>query len=148
MALIAAYDPDSEEPTTLTTAAELDDVLDRVAAWGHRALIEFRLAEPADKNARQLALSAGLHGASDRGTLIYSSPAGVWFSKASPGPEWEPAERILYYYMSADTEYPPDSEIPLDLVRRAVHDYMTNGGQQPSGPDWHTPPPWYPTAFK
>ncbi len=39
-----------------------------------------------------------------------------------------------------------DSEIPLDVVRRAAHEYLTSGGQRPTAPTWQTPPAWYPTA--
>lgn len=73
---------------------------DRVAGWGYRALVEFRLAEPADGSARQLALSVGLHGDANRGALIHSSSEGMWFGKATPGPEWAEAEPILYYLTS------------------------------------------------
>ncbi|WP_367133631.1 Imm1 family immunity protein [Saccharothrix sp. HUAS TT1] len=148
VALIAAYDPEGEGPEVITTAAELDTVLDRVAEWGHRALVELRPADPADGLTHRYSLSVGLHGDADQGTLIYSSSDGMWFSKATPGPEWVEAERILYYFMSSDTEYPPDSEIPAGVVRRAAHEFMTAGGQLPTGPDWHTPPPWYPTPFR
>ncbi|MFT7840362.1 Imm1 family immunity protein [Saccharothrix sp. BKS2] len=148
VALIAAYDPAKDQPETVATADELDAVLNQAAEWGYRTLIEFRLAEPADGPAHQVALSVGLRGSTNQGTLIYSSSEGLWFGKATPGPEWAEAEPILYYFMSADTEYPPDSEIPAAVVRRAAHEFMTTGGQRPEGPRWHTPPPWYPTPFQ
>ncbi|GAA3879825.1 hypothetical protein GCM10022243_50590 [Saccharothrix violaceirubra] len=147
MALIAAYDPDG--PVAITTVAELDAVVDQVVGWGHRAVVELKIARPVEPRGRQLSLTVGIHGAAGLGTLIYSSPDGVWFGKATPGPEWaEVDERVLYFLMSADTEYPPESEIPLDVVRRAAQEYWHGGGSRPGGVGWCAPPPWYPTAFR
>jgi hypothetical protein len=129
------------------TAAELDAVLDTVAGWEGRIIVQLWIARPVDLAMRHSALYVGVFGEAGQGTLIYSSYAQTWFSKATPGPEWSTADPILYYYMNCDTEYPVDSEIPLDLVRRAAHEFMATGGQRPSAPVWQLPPPWYPTAF-
>ncbi|MFC6093929.1 Imm1 family immunity protein [Saccharothrix lopnurensis] len=146
VALTASFDADSEQATTVETAAELDAVLDTVAGWEGRIIVQLRIARPVDTTARRLGLYVGVHGTAGTGTLLHTSPAGVVFSKATPGPDWIPAERILYYYLNNDTEYPQDSEIPLDTVRSATHEYMNNGGHRPDGPTWQSPPEWYPTA--
>jgi hypothetical protein len=147
VALTASFDVDSDESTTVETAAELDAVLDTVAAWEGRIIVQLWIARPVDLAMRHSALYVGVFGEAAQGTLIYSSSAQVWFSKATPGPEWSTADPILYYYMNSDTEYPVDSEIPLDVVRRAAHEFMATGGQRPDAPAWQPPPPWYPTAF-
>jgi hypothetical protein len=147
VALTASFDVDSDESTTVETAAELDAVLDTVAGWEGRIIVHLRIARPAEPAMRRFALYVGVFGDAAQGALIYSSPSGLSFSKATPGPEWSTADPILYYYMNSDTEYPVDSEIPLDVVRRAAHEFMATGGQRPSGPAWQSPPPWYPTAY-
>ncbi len=148
VALTASFDADSDEAMTVKTAAELDEVLDTVAGWEGRIIVQLRIAHPADVTMRRLGLYVGVFGSTTQGTLMYSSPGGVWFSKSTPGPDWNPAERLLYYYMNSDTEYPADSEIPLDVVRRAAHEYMETGGSRPGEPNWNLPPTWYPTAFQ
>lgn len=121
VALTASFDADSDESTIVETAADLDRVLDTVSGWEGRVIVQLRIAGPVG--------------------------ARVWFSKATPGPEWSAADRILYYYMNCDTEYPADSEIPLDVVRRAAHEFMETNGQRPTSPVWHSPPSWYPMGI-
>ncbi|MFC6088781.1 Imm1 family immunity protein [Saccharothrix lopnurensis] len=36
-------------------------------------------------------------------------------------------EPVIYYYVTADTEFPPDSEVPVADVEAAVVDYLTTG---------------------
>jgi immunity protein Imm1 of predicted polymorphic toxin system len=72
------------------------------------------------------ALYVGLHG--DVGALLYVSvEAGQEFSKnTDAAPDGEP---FLYMYQTQAEEFPPDSEIPIDLVRRAAHHFVETLGK-------------------
>ncbi|MBW4716991.1 Imm1 family immunity protein [Saccharothrix obliqua] len=126
------YDLESDEPTIVRDPAELDAALDIVAGWPGRIIVDVYVAA----NPARAVFNVGVHGEAGRGALYYSGDGGAWFSQGAPGPDRSPVETILYYYMNSDTEYPADSEIPLDVVRRAAHEYMTTGGNRPTVTDW------------
>lgn len=129
----ASYTGHTDTPVTVTTAAELDAVLDEVAAAGPLQIAHLI----AGGDIRKPDLYVGLN--NDRGTLRYwSDDAGVLYSQNTgtpfPLPEWG---EIIYYIERADFEYPDDSEIPVDTVRAAAHDFLaTNGAQLPAGIKW------------
>jgi Immunity protein Imm1 len=80
-------------------------------------------------------LSAGVDG--DKGVLFYSgqrNPQGA-FSKS---PEPSNPEPVIYYFETADTEFPPNSEVPVSVVEAAVAEYLTTGGHQPACVEWQT----------
>ncbi|MFT7834919.1 Imm1 family immunity protein [Saccharothrix sp. BKS2] len=69
-------------------------------------------------------LNAGIDG--DVGVLHYSGedhPEGVYSRSSTPSN----AEPVIYYYVTADTEFPPNSEVPVADVEAAVVDYLTTG---------------------
>ncbi|MFD7656637.1 Imm1 family immunity protein [Actinosynnema sp. NPDC059797] len=135
--LEAWYDADHDGPTVVRTPAELDAVLDVVAGWEGRIIVDvYVVANPA-----RAVFNIGVHGQAGRGALYYSGDSGSWFSKGTPGPDRSPTEPILYYYMNNDTEFPGDCEIPLDVVRRAAHEFMTTGGERPTVTNWQPRPP-------
>ncbi|HET6289351.1 MAG TPA: Imm1 family immunity protein [Amycolatopsis sp.] len=75
----------------------------------------------------------------DRGTLRYVgdiNPEGAFSRNAdAPFPLPETGE-VTYYYMRNERPYPADAEIPVAVVRQAAHDFLTSGGQRPSGLSW------------
>jgi hypothetical protein len=132
MLLEAWYHNHTETPVAVTTAAELDAVLDEVAAAGplQTALLI------TDGDVDKPDLYVGLNG--DRGILRYSShDAGVLYSRNTGVPFALPGwGEVIYYLDRADFEYPDDSEIPVDEVRQAAHDFLTSGGACPPGVTW------------
>ncbi|MEV0678848.1 Imm1 family immunity protein [Actinosynnema sp. NPDC050436] len=138
VALEAWYDVDHDEPAMIHTAADLDRVLDTVAGWEGRVIVELFVAD----DPRRAIFDVGVYGQGERGALYYAGRGEKWFSRgtmAAPSTV-SPAERLSYYYMTSDTEYPGDSEIPLDVVRRAAHEYMRTGGERPTSPTWQAAP--------
>ncbi|WET81639.1 Imm1 family immunity protein [Amycolatopsis sp. QT-25] len=133
MMIEAWYDNHIDTPVTVTTAAELDAVLDEVAAGGPLQMAQLIT----DGDIGKPHLFVGLN--DDRGTLRYSSDdAGILYSQNTgtpfPLPEWG---EVIYYFESADFQYPNDSEIPVSKVRAAAHDFLTTGGvQPPAGITW------------
>ncbi|MCP2093896.1 MULTISPECIES: Imm1 family immunity protein [Actinosynnema] len=129
MALEAWYDWESDGPTIVRTTEELDRVLDRVVGWEGPALVELLVAE----NLTRAVFDVGLNGKIGLGTLYYSGGgSGRLCSLGASSGEGN----VLYYYMNSDTEFPLSSEVPLDLVRQAAHEYMSTGGERPTVVDW------------
>ncbi|MGZ3143680.1 Imm1 family immunity protein [Lentzea chajnantorensis] len=137
--LEAWYEEDQDDAVIVRTPAELDAVLDAVAGRDGRVLVDLYVAE----NPGRANFNVGLHGQAGRGALYYAGGGQKWFSTETPGTDWGSAEPVLYYLMSSDTEYPADSEIPLDVVRRAAHEFMTTGGERPVAPAWRAAPDWW-----
>jgi hypothetical protein len=134
--LEAWYDWENNDPTIVRSAADLDAVINTVKGYDGPVLIQLHPADP-----RQGMLVMGVDAERGRGTLFYQGSQGLWFSK---GVEGDPVERVLYYYMNSDTEYPADSEIPLGDVVDAAHEFVDSGAQRPTRPTWQAPPAWYP----
>ncbi|GAA3464327.1 Imm1 family immunity protein [Saccharothrix longispora] len=138
VALEAWFDADTDEPTMIHSPAELDKVLDIVAEWEGRMIVELFVAD----NPRRAIFDVGVYGQGERGALYYASRGEKWFSRGAPvDPSGtDQAKKLLYYYMNSDTEYPADAEIPLEVVRRAAHEYMSTGGERPTVTDWQPRP--------
>jgi hypothetical protein len=94
------------------------------------ALAEVTQADVDDLRAPML--SVGLH--VDRGALMYSGPDDLDGSYSrGDGPHGD--EPILYMQGTSDNEFPPDSEMPAALVRRAVHEF-DEAYRRPSSVPW------------
>jgi hypothetical protein len=118
--LVAWYTADQEGDIPIESAADLDAVLDQAATLvtpGWPVLIT--LSTPGDLSSP--VLYVGLHG--EVGALLHVSVEfGQEFSRNNDvSPEDEP---LLYMYQTSDNEFPPNSEIPIELVRRAAHHFL------------------------
>lgn len=134
VALEAWFDRNADEPTIVRTADELDAVLDTVAAWPRPNTVQLLIADDLGR----AILDVGLDGAHGRGVLYY---AGEAFPDACASQGADTADPLpIYYYLGSDTEFPATAEIPLIDVRRAAHEYMSTGGERPSGIKWQ---PWF-----
>ncbi|MFF7369812.1 Imm1 family immunity protein [Streptomyces tricolor] len=49
---------------------------------------------------------------------------------------------VSYSIMGAATEFPNCSEIPIALVRQAVKEFLSSGGQRPTCIQWQEPEFW------
>lgn len=145
--LEAWYDVRRDDPAIVRTPAELDAVLDTVAGWGGRIIVDlFVVDDPSRPN-----LNVGIHGRTGRGALFYADNDAAWFSLETTSETTSETmrsgsnagERVLYYYMNSSTEFPGNCEISVDVVRRAAHEYMTTGGERPTAPTWQPAPEWW-----
>ncbi|MCP2252377.1 Immunity protein Imm1 [Prauserella aidingensis] len=120
VALKAWYEHDG--PTTVETAADLDAVLDTLAGWRGRNMVQ--LVDAADP-LRSGFLDLGIDAVRGVGVACYSgSRTAYWTTNGGTSVADEPP---LYYYMGSDTEFPVDAEIALEDVRKAAHEFMANG---------------------
>jgi hypothetical protein len=128
------YSADQREGGRITrTTAEVDAVLDtlaEIAGEDWPALAEVTQAEVTDRRAAMMYV--GLHG--ELGALMYSGPDHREGS-CSNGDAPVDGEPIGYMMGLSHTEMPADSEIPVDVVRRAVHEFAENP-RRPDGVPW------------
>ncbi|MFD9894097.1 Imm1 family immunity protein [Amycolatopsis sp. NPDC059027] len=126
----AWYDRNANGATTVTTADDLDRVLDTVAAMNGPTLAELYTDGDPDKSW----LEVGLDG--ERATLRYvgdDAPNGA-YSRGGTFP-LPPGGEVLYYYMNNPREYPADAEIPVETARKAAHEFLVSG-LRPSQVAW------------
>ncbi|PRY43929.1 Imm1 family immunity protein [Umezawaea tangerina] len=120
------------EPVTLSTSADVAAFVERLRARSLETgplLAQVYLTD--DVHAQEL--SAGVDG--DRGVLRYAGRE--WFEGVySLGDEAGSDEALVYYYMDNDTEFPPNSQVSVDVVRRAVEEYLRTNGERPTGVRW------------
>lgn len=58
----------------------------------------------------------------------------VWFSQGLPGNRGE----VFYLYMGNDTDFPHDSEVPIELLRQAAKEFLQRSGERPTCVSWQT----------
>ncbi|GAA4005875.1 hypothetical protein GCM10022247_29450 [Allokutzneria multivorans] len=121
-----------DEPVTVGTVEEIDALIDHVRAESPAIapiLMEVHLSgDPYTQG-----LDVGVNG--DVGVLRYSGREwfeGVYSTGAGPAD----GEPLQYFYMDTDTEFPPNSEIPLDDVRQAVREFLVTDGDRPANITW------------
>jgi hypothetical protein len=60
-------------------------------------------------------------------------------NEVSLGPLSSSRGEVVYCIMRHATEFPDRSEVPLELVRRAVKEFLVSGGQRPTCVEWQMP---------
>lgn len=121
-----------DAPVTVATTDDVDALLDRVRAESPEhapILMEVHISgDPYSQG-----LDVGVNG--DRGVLRYSGrdwPEGVYSTGDGPAQ----GEPLRYFYMDTDTEFPPNSDVPLTTVRQAVREFLTTNGARPTCVEW------------
>ena len=54
----------------------------------------------------------------------------------------EGRREVPYLIMGQVTEFPDHSEVPIELVRQAVKEFLASGGKRPSCVQWQVPEVW------
>jgi hypothetical protein len=125
----------ADNPAVVTTPDEVRTLLATVRSTypaGSAALLTVVVSDDPWKSE----LSVGIDG--EKGVLHYAGedtpPNGVYSKSPTP----TNAESVVYYYVTADTEFPPDAEIPVGAVETALIEYLTTSGERPTSVDWQT----------
>jgi hypothetical protein len=134
VALNAYYDVyDDNEPIKIGTPADVDVLLARMAsdqAAGPGPLP--RLTELSALGKDWVVVHVGVDG--DRGLITYADPTGAFITTNGGDPAGDP---LVYDYQGNVREFPADAEVPLEELRRAVHEFVTTGGRS-AAVDWRT----------
>lgn len=115
------------------TSSELDVSLDRLAALSRPDWPALATVTPVGSRLGPV-LYVGIH--VDVGALLYSGddyPDGT-FTLGEGSVDGEP---LLYMYTTSANEMPPNCEIPVELVRKAAHEFADTG-LRPTCVEWQT----------
>jgi hypothetical protein len=128
------------EPIAASTDEEVDSLVDDLLAAGFENSI-------AKLHVRERALSAAgfpdhqlrvaVNAEDNVGSLHYMGPSFAGFSKGNVSKR----DEVFYYYVDHDHEFPRDSEISIDLIRRAVKEFVASGGERPTCVEWQKESP-------
>ncbi|SEB57702.1 Immunity protein Imm1 [Streptomyces sp. TLI_105] len=66
------------------------------------------------------------------GALTFGDENGSFTTVGGPGSREEPA----YHFMGHRHEFPENCEVSLDLIRKAVKEFVLSGGKRPECVDW------------
>ncbi|MFC6091641.1 Imm1 family immunity protein [Saccharothrix lopnurensis] len=122
------------DPVVVTTPEDIRDLFAAVRAKYPAGTALLMTVVPADYPWAS-ELTVGIDG--DKGVLRYAgqdSPPTGCFSKSAEPSNTEP---VIYYFVTADNEFPPCAEIPVTDLETALIDYMTTG-QRPETIEWQT----------
>jgi hypothetical protein len=122
----------ASEPVTLSSSADVASFVQRLRAESVEAgplLAQLYVSD--DVHAQEL--SAGVDG--DHGVLRYAGRE--WFEGVYSVGD---GEALTYYYMDNDTEFPPNSRVSVDVVQRAVEEFLRTNGERPTGVRWQAEP--------
>jgi hypothetical protein len=125
-----------DSPVVITTAEEVDTLIDRVRAESPgQAPILMDVHMSGDPYSQGMDVGVS----NDRGVIRYSGrdwPGGV----VSTGNGSANGAELSYFYMGHWRGLPANSEIPLDLVRKAMKEFMTTDGARPTSLRWQPEP--------
>lgn len=130
-----------DAPAVLSTPAEVDGLIDSLLASG----VSQNLAQLHSMQRPLLPsgypdheLLVGADGEFRVGVLAFMDSDGNVVTLGSP----EGRSEVSYSIMGHATEFPAHSEIPIDMVRRAIKEFLASGGQRPTCVQWQTPEVW------
>lgn len=125
---------DSDEAVLIRTPEELDALLERASDidYGDHGIL-FEAVDAASPY--RVILNFGICG--DQGTLRYAGGEHVHgvYSK-NPNSTRPPTEARLMYYMNNRRDFPANSLYPIDVVRRAIMQFMESDGELPTVVEW------------
>jgi hypothetical protein len=62
-------------------------------------------------------------------------------NRVTLGPETGRGE-VVYHVAKNPTEFPNRAEVPIELIRQAVKEFVMSGGQRPTCVEWQVPENW------
>ena len=132
----AFYLPDQQSPKILSSSGEIDAMIDQLLdltilnSIAALYVVE-RPRLPSGGVDHELMVAVD----QDRktGALKFMDATGNWVTLGSS----ENQNDVRLYYLHAnETEFPPDSGIPLPVVRQAAKEFLASGGQRPTCVRW------------
>jgi hypothetical protein len=134
VALTAWYDPDEDEPITVNSRDDLEALLDRAIADSTDAavppLIQLSRRDPEGWAILQVGLN------DQRGIITHTDGSGGAISSNGDSD----GQNVNYDYMGHLRDVPANAEIPIQLVRKAAHEYLDSAGKRPACVNWQEVP--------
>ena len=124
-----------DDPMLLDTPEDVDTLIDLLSAEeiASRMAALYSLERPlTPADVPDHELYVGVNGDLEVGALSFMDATGNW---ATRGPACNGTD-VRYCIMGSETEFPPDANIPLGLLRQAVKEFLTSDGQRPTCVVW------------
>ncbi|MFG3686003.1 Imm1 family immunity protein [Micromonospora sp. NPDC047740] len=138
----AYYRPQHGDKRELLVAPEdVDELIDSLLAGPiHQNLAELHSLERSTlpSGAPDHELLVGADQSLQVGVLEFMDASGNWTTVGLQ----EGRTEVRYSCVNHMTEFPAHSEIPIDLIRRAVKEFCLSGGQRPTCVQWENPEFW------
>jgi hypothetical protein len=138
-ATVRAFYKNGAGPTLLTSAADVDALVDAVLAepFENSVVALYSEARPLlDSGVRDHELRIGIDAEAKVGGIRYAgddgSARGVWYVLGKPSRR----EEAFFYYQGHDEGWPQDSEVSIEDVRRAIGEFVETGGSRPASFEW------------
>ncbi|ACU37517.1 hypothetical protein KCV87_01910 [Actinosynnema pretiosum subsp. pretiosum] len=123
--LVAWYYPGQTVDAELRGPQDVDGVLDDLVRVGGPVMAQlWDRSDPAST-----LLNVGVDGPRGCGLLCHVDGDEVWISEGTGEPG-------RYLMIGLDWDHPAGVEVPLAVVRAAVHEYARGGGRRPGGVRW------------
>jgi hypothetical protein len=71
------------------------------------------------------------------GAIRYMSGNDAWYASG----QQSNLDEVLYFYMGHEEQYPQDSEVTVEELRTALHEFLASGGDRPISSSWSEWPP-------
>ncbi|GAA1355254.1 Imm1 family immunity protein [Saccharothrix algeriensis] len=138
MASLIAHYQASEDPVPVQAVADLDALLDRMAA-DHATrsgpvppMVELSRPDPWAEGWVIVRLGVD----HDRGFLAHADASGSFITTGGADRH---GTAVVYDHMGHPREFPADAEVPLHDLRKAAHDLITTDGGRSPAVAWR---PW------
>lgn len=131
----ATFTAEHSRPAVATTHEQIDAVFDELLAAGSgNSLAELHMRERPllPSGFYDHALWVAVNPAAEVGALQYLGPD---FAGYAGGGE-SPRDEVFYYFIGRAHDFAQDSDIPLDVVRQAVHEFASTFGERPTCVEW------------
>ncbi|WP_442806339.1 Imm1 family immunity protein [Streptomyces sp. NBC_01317] len=122
-----------ERPALLHTTEEVDSLIDSLLSgpvYENLAQIHSLERDSMPSGFPDHELLVGVDRDLQVGILTYLDSSGNVVTLGSLG------RSPVYYIQGHMTEFPANSEIPIDLVRRGVKEFLSSGGRRPTCVQW------------
>lgn len=123
-------------PVILTTAEDVDALIEalRTGPPGYDMADLYSMDRPLLSDGQpDHQVRVGINGSLGVGAISFGDvETGILVSLGPPGSR----KGVFYDMMGHRSEFPDYSEVPIDLVRRAVKEFLTSGGQRPTCIQW------------
>lgn len=66
------------------------------------------------------------------GSLAHLENGTLWYSLGDKGGR----EDVFYYFVGHGRDFPTDSLVSIELIRKAIKEFLTSGGERPTCVNW------------
>jgi immunity protein Imm1 of predicted polymorphic toxin system len=129
----------NEDPTIVTSADDIDELIDALLDAGPQRSVAVLAVRERPTSALGLPdheFEVAVDSERKLGGLRYagshSDEDGVWYAVGAQSG----SDPLPYAHVGDESLFPSNSELPLDVVRAAVKEFLSSGGERPSSVEW------------